>query len=471
MANLKRFCTVKKLENVKQYLMKSWEPFVALWVQFYRNEFWSGQVNTNNISEGRVGSFKKGLKNVTDGSIFSAVKYLLETYIPNDIQDFRALNRDNAWENKKLVRLQGVSFLQNRPPGAVAAINNVYARAADAIERRVYRYQDLGSGKYCVSNIKNGHTYTFILQKANCTCVDRITNVYKIPCIHAIVLILCLKLDWSHFHLDVRRNIRNSLIKLSGDEWIVLGPPKGTEDKAIESLKENVEPSPSDNNFAMELDFSDTKEDMLQGDQSDNDFLNPYEPRFESPATGEPHALLSRLPTGKSEVRLVKDYFRKIHDSAGRIKETFFNLQGALRVASNQKAFAADWIDKKDLLNAAQQKLLEVESMLMVATGGVSNVFPVVSNLEEVRAMNKSGVKPQLERRPRDVRELQRNRKRAREAARTALATLQTPLVEANRPNKKRESEASRHQKNYLAAVKKRKVPKVLHSFIIPSTD
>ena len=96
MANLKRFCTVKGLGNVKQYLVKSWEPFIALEVQFYRNDFWSGQSNTNNISEGRVGSFKKGLKNVTDGSIFSAVKYLLETYIPNDIQDFKALNRNHA---------------------------------------------------------------------------------------------------------------------------------------------------------------------------------------------------------------------------------------------------------------------------------------------------------------------------------------------------------------------------------------
>ena len=103
---LKRYCSTKKLGNVKKYFKQSWEPFLALWVQFYRNSFWSGQSNTNNISEGRVGSFKKGLKNVTDGSIFSAVKFLLEIYIPNDIQDFRTLNRNNAWENKKLARLQ-----------------------------------------------------------------------------------------------------------------------------------------------------------------------------------------------------------------------------------------------------------------------------------------------------------------------------------------------------------------------------
>ena len=52
LANLRRFCTVKKLNNVMTYFSQSWEPFLPLWVQFYRNDFWSGQANTNNISEG-----------------------------------------------------------------------------------------------------------------------------------------------------------------------------------------------------------------------------------------------------------------------------------------------------------------------------------------------------------------------------------------------------------------------------------
>ena len=52
------------------YLQQSWEPFDALWVLFYRKDFWNGQANTNNTCEGRIGSFKRGLKNVTDGSIF-----------------------------------------------------------------------------------------------------------------------------------------------------------------------------------------------------------------------------------------------------------------------------------------------------------------------------------------------------------------------------------------------------------------
>ena len=77
LASLKRYCTINRLGSVKKYLLQSWEPFIPMWVQFYRNDFWSSQVNTNNISEGRVGSFKKGLKNVSGGSIYSALKYLL----------------------------------------------------------------------------------------------------------------------------------------------------------------------------------------------------------------------------------------------------------------------------------------------------------------------------------------------------------------------------------------------------------
>ena len=116
-----------------------------MWVQFYRNDFWSGQANTNNISEGRVGSFKKGLKNVADGSIFSAVNYLLKTYAP-DVQAFNKLNRDSALENKKLVALQGSPFLQNRPPRAGVAINNVFARADDAIKKKRYQYRVIAPG-------------------------------------------------------------------------------------------------------------------------------------------------------------------------------------------------------------------------------------------------------------------------------------------------------------------------------------
>ena len=214
MSSLKGFCTRKGVQNVKHYLERSWEPFVAMWVHCYRNDFWSGQANTNNISEARVGSFKKGLKNVTDGRIFSAVKYFLQTYAPNDCQDFKKLNRDNAWENKKFVKLRDFSLLQKRPPGAVSAINNVYSRAANAIKKKLYRYRAIGGGKYCVTNTMNDNTYKFTLAIAVCNCVDSITNIYKVPCIHSMFLILRLKLSWDYFKLTVRRNKRNSLINI-----------------------------------------------------------------------------------------------------------------------------------------------------------------------------------------------------------------------------------------------------------------
>ena len=122
--------------------------------------------------------------------------------------------------------------MQNRPPGAVVAINNLFGRAADSIKNRVYRYKGRGKGRYCITNTKNGHTYTFTLEKANCNCVYRVTNEYKLPCIHAMVLIIRLKLDWSYFNLGVRRNIRNSLIKYDDEGWTVLGTPGMNEDKA-----------------------------------------------------------------------------------------------------------------------------------------------------------------------------------------------------------------------------------------------
>ena len=170
------------------------------------------------------------MKNVTDGSIFSVVKYLLKTYAPDDVQSFAKLNRDNAWENKKLVRLRGSPFLQNCAPGAVVAINNVYSRATHAVKEKRYRYMGIGPGKYTVTNMKNGNRYSFTLAKSDCSCVDSVTNVNKIPCIHSIFLILSLKLRWSYFELGVRRNIRNSLIKTTESGWTLLGPPEGSED-------------------------------------------------------------------------------------------------------------------------------------------------------------------------------------------------------------------------------------------------
>ena len=95
-ASFKAYLARKGLSHVKEYFRKVWEPFAPLWVQCYRNDFWSGQCNTNNISEARVNSYKKGLKVVTDSSIFSAVKFLLGSYTQNDELEFFKLNRDHS---------------------------------------------------------------------------------------------------------------------------------------------------------------------------------------------------------------------------------------------------------------------------------------------------------------------------------------------------------------------------------------
>ena len=75
---------------------------------------------------------------------------------------------------------------------------------------------------------------------ADCPCVDSVTNVYRIPCIHSIVLIMYLKLKWSFFDFPVRRNIINSLLKTSADDWSILGSPKGSEDRLTEKFWEHT---------------------------------------------------------------------------------------------------------------------------------------------------------------------------------------------------------------------------------------
>ena len=342
------------------------------------------------------------------------------------------------------------------------AINKVYTRAASAMEKGRYRYEDIGNDMYSVSNTRNGNKYKFKLKMANCECIDRLTNVYNIPCIHAMFLILRLKLNWNYFDISVRRNIRNSLIKPSDDGWELLGPPGYSEDRSVKRFWEQ--------GSNMEADFKDDYGDDRNGISN----LGYSDPMNYSPAKEEDSRLvdhfpvedtfeLARLPTGKTERRLVKENFQRIHNSAGRIKETVFNLQCAMRFSSAKNKFAAEWIKKADVLGAVQQKLSEAESMLMIAAGAAGTSYPVVSSLETVRASNKVSGVAQKQRRPFDVRYHRQKRERVFEVTRKQLNAVQTPLVKANRPNKRRKSEASRNQKNYKIAAKKTKIPKSLH--------
>ena len=174
---------------------------------------------------------------------------------------------------------------------------------------------------------------------------------------------------------------------------------------------------------------------------------------------------LVRLPTGVSEKRLLNGEFQKIHDGAGRIKDMAYNLLGALRVSSKKDKFVPIWLDKSDILHAVKQKISEAESMFLLASGAAGGSFPVVSSLEAVQASNKGTSEAQKERRPQDIK-IQPKKRKIGAMSRGKLHTVQTPLVEANRPNKKRKSEASRHQKNYQAAARKSKLPKSLNPSI-----
>ena len=95
----------------------------------------------------------------------------------------------------------------------------------------------------------------------------------------------------------------------------------------------------------------------------------------------------------------------------------------------------------------------------MKASGGTGSSIPSLLNLASVTASNKFGGESIDEAKPQDVRGALRRRKRLRKVS-TMLAKVQTPLVEANRPNKHKESERSRHQANYEARRKRMKIPK-----------
>ena len=400
---------------------------------------------------------------MTDGSIFSAVKYFLQTYAPNDCQDFKKLNRDHAWENKILVKLRGYPLLQNRPPGAVSAINKVYARAASALKKKLYRYKSIGSGKYCVTNTSNDHRYKFTLRMGDCDCVDSVTNIYKIPCIHSIYLILRLGLSWKYLDLSVRRNKRNSLINPTDCGWKILGAPKSSEDVISERFWEITTLSEPASENDMGSDSPDSKEDFASSDDIESfQTMAGEDQTFDLGESDWGISELPRLPTGKTVHRLTTNLLRQLHDSAGRLKETFFNIQTAFRVSSNQAEFVSGLANKFNALQAVHQKLSEAESIMM-ATTGRGGSYPVISNVEVVRASNKLCAAPQQERRPEDVRLQREKRKRQLDAAIKNLDAVPTPLVEANRPNKKRKSEASRHQRNYRVATKKKTIPKALH--------
>ena len=70
-------------------------------------------------------------------------------------------------------------------------------------------------------------------------------------------------------------------------------------------------------------------------------------------------------------MRLLRNRFQSIHDRAGRIKETFFNLLGALRVNSSDERFLTNWAVKNNILSSVDEKLSQAESMLPTALGGV----------------------------------------------------------------------------------------------------
>ena len=92
----------------------------------------------------------------------------------------------------------------------------------DAIAKGRYTYRSLGNIRYEVTNRQKGNCYTFHLHEADCSCVYKTTNVYQIPYVHIIYLLIQLHLPFSILKQSVRRNIRNTLLKPSNECWVLL---------------------------------------------------------------------------------------------------------------------------------------------------------------------------------------------------------------------------------------------------------
>ena len=217
--------------------------------------------------------------------------------------------------------------MQNRPPGAVKAINAVYARASKAISHKVYSYRCLGDNKYKVVNRKRNSSYTFNLPIANCTCVDNTTNVFKVPCIHVIFLLLRLDLPFTYLCPSTRRNIRNALIKPSGNSWEILGPP---------SREENIPLLP----FWKKLDVDSgviSFSDCSSGENQDQGL----DDEFQDERTYDTERQLATLPSGDSDIRIIKKSFNRCFRRCKRLQEYFFRLENTASIRSIQKSFVS----------------------------------------------------------------------------------------------------------------------------------
>ena len=166
------------------------------------------------------------------------------------------------------------------------------------------------------------------------------------------------------------------------------------------------------------------------------------------------------LPSGVSEVKMVKNVFMKCLSQCKRMEEIFYNLNSACGHSREQLSFAREWLPKLNTVCDIEAHLGQLEAALLKLSGGTGRSLPSFLTLTTVKAANKIRAGVVVESKPQDVREKRRARKRN---AGTMLAKLQTPLVEANRPNKQRQSERSRHQANYEARRKRFKVPEELH--------
>ena len=92
------------------------------------------------------------------------------------------------------------------------------------------------------------------------------------------------------------------------------------------------------------------------------------------------------LPSGDSDIRLIKKSFKKCFDRAKRLQEYFFRLGSAAGISSGQKSFIHEWLPKLRIIHDIEDQLGNCESTLLKASGAARGSIPSFLNLASIQA-------------------------------------------------------------------------------------
>ena len=97
------------------------------------------------------------------------------------------------------------------------------------------------------------------------------------------------------------------------------------------------------------------------------------------------------LPSGDSDVRMVKKSFNRCFRRCKRLQEYFFRLENTAGIKSTQRSFVNNWLEKIHVVDYIDEELASLEAMLLQASGVSENSIPSFLNLSAVQALTNLG--------------------------------------------------------------------------------